>query len=122
MVLRRCSAPESTGLGSGDALVLSCTTTTSCCFFSSTTSSTGEGRCWGVDESQRPSRTLSLRSSLSLLRFPIDAMARQLLLLLGADAAFAALTDTATFRSITVNGGGAEKPSLFHMVRHSSAL
>ena len=66
------------------------------------------------------SRTLSLRSSL--LRFPIDAMARQLLLLLGADAAFAALTDTATFRSITVNGGGAEKPSLFHMVRHSSAL
>jgi len=67
---------------------------------------------------QRPSPTLSLRSSL--LRFPID-MARQLLLLLGADAAFAALTDTATFRSITVNGGGAEKPSLFHMVRHSSA-
>ena len=49
-------------------------------------------------------------------------MARLLLALLGADAAFAALTDTATFRTITVNGGGAEKPSLFHMVRHFSPL
>ena len=73
-----------------------------------------------VDERQRPSRTLSLRSSL--LRCPVDAMARLLLALLGADAAFAALTDTATFRTITVNGGGAEKPSLFHMVRHFSPL